>query len=118
MNNITRKLDAVKIIVTLTIFLVAIIVASGFAAPKPGILPGAKEARRPAEPEVTYDDPLGRSTPQGTVVGFIKSAAQINYGQALQYLDTKITGVRAQKLIDALQVILERGFSGKPAMLS
>jgi MscS family membrane protein len=48
----------------------------------------------------------------------VKSAAQGNYDQALQYLDTKIVGLRARKLIDALQVILERGFSGKPAMLS
>jgi len=67
---------------------------------------------------VVYDDPLGRSTPQGTVFGFMKSATQGNYDQALQYLDTKITGIRAQKLIDALRAILERGFSGKLAMLS
>jgi MscS family membrane protein len=107
-----------KISVTLTVFLVAFFVASGFAAPKPGILPGAKEGPRPAGPEVAYDDPLGRSTPQGTVFGFMKSAAQGNYDQALQYLDTKITGIRAQKLIEALRVILERGFSGKVAMPS
>jgi MscS family membrane protein len=106
----------VKISVTLTIFLVACIVASGF--PAEGLLPGAKEAQRPAEPEVVYDDPLGRSTPEGTVFGFMKSAAQGNYDQALQYLDTKIVGIRAQKLIDALRGILERGFSGKLAMLS
>jgi MscS family membrane protein len=112
------KPAVVKISVTLTIFLVAFIVASGFAAQKPGILPGAKEAQRPAEPEVTYTDPLGRSSPQGTVFGFVKSAAQGKYDQALQYLDTKTTGIRARKLIDALQVILERGFSGKLAMLS
>ena len=108
----------VKISVTLTIFLVAFIVAGSFAAPKPGLLPGAKEAQRPAEPEVVYADPLGRSTPQGTVFGFVKSASQGDYDQALQYLDTKITGIRARKLIDAVQVILERGFSGKLAMLS
>jgi MscS family membrane protein len=108
----------VKISLTLAILLVACIVASGFAAPKPGLLPGTKEAQKPVEPEVAYTDPLGRSTPQGTVFGFVKSAAQGNYDQALQYLDTKIVGPRARKLIDALQVILERGFSGKPAMLS
>ena len=108
----------IKIRVTLTIFLVAFIGASALAAPKPGVLSGAKEAQRPAEPEVVYDDPLGRSTPQGTVFGFMKSATQGNYEQALQYLDTKIVGIRAQKLIDALRVILERGFSGKLAMLS
>jgi MscS family membrane protein len=108
----------VKFSVTLAILLVAFIVASAFAAQKSGTLPGTKEAQRPAEPEVVYDDPLGRSTPEGTVFGFTKSATQGNYDQALQYLDTKTTGIRAQKLIDALWVILERGFSGKLAMLS
>jgi MscS family membrane protein len=108
----------VKIRVTLTIFLVAFFAASAFAAQKPGMLPGAKEAHRPAGPEVANNDPLGRTTPEGTVFGFIKSAAQGNYDQALQYLDTKIVGVRARKLIDTLRAILERGFSGKVAMLS
>jgi MscS family membrane protein len=108
----------VKISLTLTILLLAFTVATGFAAPKPGILPGAKEAQRPAEPEAAYADPLGRSTPQGTVLGFMKSAAQGNYDQAVQYLDTKMAGTRAQKLVDALRAILERGFSGKLATLS
>jgi MscS family membrane protein len=108
----------VKIRLTLTIFLVTFIATGVFAAPKPGLLPGAKEAPRPAEPEVVYDDPLGRSTPQGAVFGFMKSAAQGNYDQALQYLDTKVTGTRAQKLVDGLRAILERGSSGKVAMLS
>jgi MscS family membrane protein len=116
--SITWKQAVAKISVTLTIFLVAFIVAGAFAAPKPGLLPGAKEAQRPAEPEVVYTDPLGRSTPQGTVFGFVKSASQGNYDQALQYLDTKTTDIRARKLIDAVQVILERGFSGKSAVLS
>ena len=107
-----------KISLMLTIFLVAFIAASGFAAQKPGIYPGAKEVQRPAEPEMAYNDPLGRSTPQGTVLGFMKSATQEDYERALQYLDTKTVGIRAQKLIDALRVILERGFSGKLAMLS
>jgi MscS family membrane protein len=108
----------VKIRVTLTIFLVTFIVAGAFAAPKPGLLPGAKEAQKPAGQEVTTEDPLGRRTPEGTVFGFIKSATQGNYDQAVQYLDTKTTGVRAQKLVDALRAILERGSSGKVAMLS
>ncbi len=81
----------VKISVTLAILLVACIVASGFAATKPGIYPGTKEAPRPAEPRVAYEDPLGRS---------------------------KTIGIRARQLVDALRVILERGFSGKSAMLS
>ena len=111
-------MPVVKTVVLLIIFLVAFVVTSAFAAPKPGTLPGTKEAQRPAEQEVAYDDPLGRSTPQGTVIGFMKSAAQGNYNQALQYLDTKMVGMRAQKLIVALWVVLDRGFSGKLAMLS
>jgi MscS family membrane protein len=105
----------VKICAILTIFLV---VAGAFAAPKPGLLPGAKEAQKPAGQEVAIDDPLGRSTPEGTVFGFTKSASQKNYDQAVQYLDTKVTGTRAQKLVDELWVILESGFTGKVAMLS
>jgi MscS family membrane protein len=108
----------VRINLMLTFFLIGFIVTSGFAAPKPGLSPAAKETQRSAEPEVAYNDPLGRSTPEGTVFGFMKSAAQGNYDQALQYLDTKITGIRAQRLIDAVRAILERGFSGKLAVLS
>jgi MscS family membrane protein len=117
-NTITGKLAMFKISVILTIFLVAFSAAGSLAAPKPEILPGAKEAPRPAAPETTYTDPLGRSTPQGTVFGFMKSAAQGNYERAIGYLDTKITGTGAQKLIVALQVVLELGFSGKLGMLS
>ena len=64
------------------------------------------------------EDPLGRSTPYGTVFGFIKSATQGDYEHALQYLDTKKTGISAQKLVVALQFILDRGFSGKLGTLS
>jgi MscS family membrane protein len=108
----------VKKSVTLTIFLVAFIVTSAFAGPTPGGLPGAQEAQRPAEPQVAYVDPLGRSSPQETVFGFVKSASQGDYEQALQYLDTKMTGLAAERLVVRLLTILERGFSGKLAMLS
>jgi MscS family membrane protein len=108
----------VKIRITLAIFLVTFIVAGAFAAPKPGLLNGAKEAQRPTGPEVAPADPLGRSTPEGTVFGFMKAAAQGNYDQALQYLETKVTGTRAQKLVDGLRAILERGSTGKVAKLS
>ena len=59
-----------KISVTLTLFLVLFIAASGFAAPKPGLLPGAQGAQRPAEPEVAYTDPLGREHSSGCRLRF------------------------------------------------
>lgn len=114
----TWKLAVAKISVTLTFFLVVCIATIGFAAPKPGLLPGAQEAQRPAEPDVAYTDPLGRSTPQGTLLGFMKSATQGDYERALQYLDTKKTGISAQQLIIALNSVLHRGFQSKLGIMS
>ena len=108
----------IKISIAFTLLLVACIVTSGLAAQKPGALPGAKEAQRPAEQETVVDDPLGRSTPQGTVFGFIKAASKGNYDLALQYLDTKTKGTGAQKLVSGLQAVLDYGFSGHLGMLS
>jgi len=102
----------------LALLLVACVMASGVSAQTKGVASKAKGALTAAEPGVSYDDPLGRSTPQGTVLGFIKSARQQDYEQALQYLDTKKTGIAAQKLIVALQAILDRGFSGRVPLLS
>jgi MscS family membrane protein len=107
-----------KIRITIVVLIFACLAANAFPAEKPGTSPRAKEAPRPAELGIVYEDPFGRDTPQGTVVGFIKSATQGDYDRALQYLDTKKTGPSAQKLISALQIVLARGFSGKPAMLS
>src|SRR5512135_1262692 len=104
--------------VTLALLFVACMVASGVAAESKGLVPGVKGAQGPGEPEITSVDPLGRSTPQGTVLGFIKSAKQGEYEQALRYLDTKKTGISAQKLIGALLIILDRGFSGRLGFLS
>ena len=107
-----------KISIAFTLLLVACIVTSGLAAQKPGILPGAKEAQRPAEQETIFDDPLGRSTPQGTVLGFIRAASKENYDLALQYLDTRTKGTAAEKLISGLQAILDYGFAGHLGVLS
>lgn len=108
----------VKIKILVTILFIACTAATGFAAGKPGGLPGARESQPPSEEGRTVNDPLGRSTPQGTVFGFIKSASKGNYEVALQYLDTKTKGLGAQKLIIGLQAILDYGFSGHLGMLS
>jgi MscS family membrane protein len=92
--------------------------AGGFSAEKPGALSRAKEGVKPAEQAKPQEDPLGRSTPQGTVIGFLKSASQGDYERALQYLETKKRGPGAQELISSLKTILERGFSGQVAQLS
>jgi MscS family membrane protein len=103
-----------KLSAALTLLLVVCIETNGFTAPMPGLSsPGAAGAPAPAEAEVTYGDPLGRSTPQGTAIGFMKAASQTDYQQALRYLDTRATGVAAQKLVVGLRTILDRGFAGR-----
>jgi len=79
--------------------------------------PGKKTEASPIA-EVTVSDPLGRSTPQGTIVGFIMSAHKGDNDRALKYLDTKKSGQSGHRLVDELQAVLERGFSGKLGMLN
>lgn len=109
-------MDFIRIVFILLIFLN--LPAGGFAAEKPGLPGRIKEALNPAEKEKTQEDLLGRSTPQGTVIGFLKSATQEDYDRALQYLNTKKRGPAAQELISSLKAVLEKGFSGKVPQLS
>ena len=85
--------------------------------PSPSTSP-SKEAAKPAQLETALDDPLGRSTPQGTVLGFIKSIDKEDYERAVEYLDTKQPSKRAQQLAEELQNILNWGFSGHIPKLS
>jgi MscS family membrane protein len=55
------------------------------------------------------DDPLGRSTPYGTVRGFVGAAERSDYSQAAQYLNTRKKGEAAQKLAQQLQAVLDWG---------
>ncbi len=54
-------------------------------------------------------DPLGRSTPYGTVVGFIRATKDKDYSRAKQYLDAKTQAAAAEELAHQLQVVLDLG---------
>jgi MscS family membrane protein len=114
----TRMMIVMSLRAIVASLIVIVITASGFAAANPATLPGKDGGQHPAGPETAAADPLGRTTPQGTVLGFMKSASQKDYDQALRYLHTKKTGIAAQQLVMALQTMLDRGFSGSIAMLS
>jgi MscS family membrane protein len=47
-------------------------------------------------------DPLGRSTPRGTVIGFLRAIDENDPTKALVYLDTKLSGPRAVELAENL----------------
>jgi MscS family membrane protein len=113
------KVNLNKTFVTLLIcFFFSMFSASVYAQkPAPSTSP-FKETSKTIPPETALDDPLGRSTPQGTVFGFLKSVDKEDYQRAVEYLDTKQPSKRAQQLAEELQNILNWGFSGHIPKLS
>jgi MscS family membrane protein len=79
-----------------------------------GQLPRAvTAAKEPAQPPETSQDPLGRTTPRGTVVGFLTAAYNQQYDTAAQYLNTRETGRDAANLARQLFFVLDRGLPAK-----
>lgn len=101
---------------TLLALLAVFLIASTAAAAEKAT-PGAA-IKGPAPAQVTYDDPLGRSTPQGTVVGFLKAMQREDHEQAVEYLDTRQTGKKAQQLAVELNYILDQGMTSTVSALS
>jgi hypothetical protein len=48
--------------------------------------------------EAILDDPLGRTAPQGTVIGFMKAVDYEDYKRTVDYLDTRQSSKRARQL--------------------
>lgn len=78
-----------------------------FAAPAPASVSGP--ASNPAEPQALSEDPLGRSTPYGTVLGFIRAAEREEYQRASNYLESKQSAKKKEELARLLKVVLDRG---------
>ena len=72
------------------------------------------KAEAPAKSEVPTDS-LGRHTPRGTLLGFMKESRAGNYEAAILYLNTNLTGASAADLARQLFVVLD---SRLPARLT
>jgi MscS family membrane protein len=70
---------------------------------------GAAPAAKAAETKPLPDDPLGRSTPYGTVIGFLQAANKADYDVASNYLEGKQSARRKAELARNLHVVLNRG---------
>ena len=69
----------------------------------------AVPARAGAAPQVSPPpDTLGRNTPRGTVLGFLKAARNGDYDAATQYLNTQRRGKAGADLAHELFVIMDR----------
>jgi MscS family membrane protein len=84
------------------------IVNAQTAPPAVATAPPATLAAAPADP---LD--LGRETPRGTVIGFIRAAQSENYGVAVQYFEARRASVeRERELAQQLLAILNARFVG------
>ena len=72
--------------------------APSAAAPAPPV---------PEEPK----DPLGRDSPYGTVVGFLKAAEQSDWKTASEFLDSKQLPERKQELARQLKLVMDEGLT-------
>jgi MscS family membrane protein len=66
--------------------------------------------KAPIEPP-TPVDPLGRSSPHGCVLGFLRAAEAKDYERALQYLDGKRSPQQGEELAGQLKYLLDQGLS-------
>ena len=94
--------------IAMAVMLAACLVTGAQAAEK---AKPAAALKGPAQAEATYDDPLGRSTPQGTALGFLRAMQREDFERAVDYLDTRQTGKRAEQLARELNYILNEGMS-------
>jgi len=80
------------------------------------------QAERPQSPTAEQgkpvEDPLGRSTPHGTVVGLIAAVEQENLDRAAEYLDSEITSPDRRELARKLGVVLDRRLAPSLGRLS
>jgi MscS family membrane protein len=81
--------------------------------PKP-----APEAAENKPAEKPLEDPLGRSTPYGTVQGFLNAAEKHDYERAAEYLDSKQPSEQKQELARHLKLIMDRGLAANLDTLS
>ncbi len=86
-----------------------IVLALLFVSPALAQSPLATAAKPDTPAQQADEDPLGRTTPYGTVAGFIRGAKDNDYARAAQYLDTRKRGVAAEELAKQLRTVLDRG---------
>jgi MscS family membrane protein len=72
-------------------------------------------AAAPPEPP---QDPLGRSRPRGTVLGFLAAARKGDLSTAAQFLNTRSTGAATERLAGQLFTVLDRRLPAKLQSLS
>jgi MscS family membrane protein len=99
---------------------IATVLSAGCLAawPQLGVLKGSSTpAAAPVQAEAATD-PLGRTTPKGTVLGFLAASHKKNFELAEEYLDARFRGNGSDKLVEQFAVVLDKKLPAKLNMLS
>ena len=91
----------------LSFFMTVPFQAMTFAAPVPASVSGS--VNKPTKPQVVNEEQLGRSTPYGTVMGFLTAAEQEDYQRASEYLESVLPKKKKEELAGLLKTVLDRG---------
>jgi len=108
---ITRRLEMIcwgALLVAIS-FCASGVRAQAIPATKSAANPLASSTQQPATP--APPDPLGRSSPHGCVVGFLRAAQKEDYARAAQYLDVKKSPAEAEQIARQLQAVLDIGLT-------
>ena len=71
--------------------------------------PSAPTAAPTPAPTPPPPDPLGRSTPYGAVLGFLRAAEAQDYARAAKYLDSNLSEPKSEELALQLKSLLDLG---------
>jgi len=96
--------------------ILVVLFSSSLAMWAQATIPGATPAP-PPPPEVPKDS-LGRTSPRGTVLGFLAVTQKGEYDVAAQYLNTRLHGKAAEDLARQLSVVLDRRLPARLNQLS
>jgi len=81
------------------------------AKPAPEPAPETAPAPAPAPPPPEPVDPLGRTSPHGCVLGFLRAAEAGDFAKAAAYLDGKRSDEEGAELAKRLKTLLDLGLS-------
>lgn len=107
-NRLVKKLR-------LGAFVLCLVIAARLSVWPQATVPGATSP--PVQPEVPKDS-LGRTTPRGTVLGFVTAARKSDYGVAAEYLNPRKRSKSATTLAEQLSVVLDRRLPASLIQLS
>jgi MscS family membrane protein len=100
---------------------VAMVLAVGALTSWPQLqaLKGASNAPAPSQPEpAPTQDPLGRTTPKGTVLGFLAASHKNNFELASEYFPPRLRGDESDELVKKFAVVLDKRLPARLNLLS